>query len=125
MEWFEETLYPNIGQRFQVTKVVFREKTEHQDLVIFETPVLGRVLALDGVIQVTEGDEYVYHEMLTHVPLVAHGRARRTLIVHTGTIRSSRLKWAGSSSTSSVNAVSHSKPCAASSALKSAAVSCG
>ena len=81
MEWFNETLYPNIGQRFQVTKVVFRDKTEHQDLIIFETPVLGRVLALDGVIQVTEGDEYVYHEMLTHVPLTAHGRAKRALVV--------------------------------------------
>jgi spermidine synthase len=84
MEWFNETLYPNIGQRFQVTKIVFRDKTEHQDLVIFETPVLGRVLALDGVIQVTEGDEYVYHEMLTHVPLTAHGRAKRMLIVGGG-----------------------------------------
>lgn len=84
MEWFEETLYPNIGQRFQVTKVVFREKTEHQDLIIFETPVLGRVLALDGVIQVTEGDEYVYHEMLTHVPLTAHGGPKRMLIVGGG-----------------------------------------
>jgi spermidine synthase len=84
MEWFEETLYPDIGQRFQVTKVVFREKTEHQDLVIFETPVLGRVLALDGVIQVTEGDEFVYHEMLTHVPLTAHGGPKRMLIVGGG-----------------------------------------
>ena len=84
MEWFEETLYPNIGQRFQVTKVIFRDKTEHQDLIIFETPVLGRVLALDGVIQVTEGDEYVYHEMLTHVPLTAHGRAKRALVVGGG-----------------------------------------
>jgi spermidine synthase len=84
MEWFEETLYPNIGQRFQVTKIVFRDKTEHQDLVIFETPVLGRVLALDGVIQVTEGDEFVYHEMLTHVPLTAHGKAKRVLIIGGG-----------------------------------------
>jgi len=59
MEWFNETLYPNIGQRFQVTKIVFREKTEHQDLVIFETPVLGRVLANErlarGAMRIIDG----------------------------------------------------------------------
>ena len=84
MTWFEETLYPVVGQRFKVERVLFREKTEHQELVIFENPVFGRVLALDGVIQTTEGDEFVYHEMLTHVPILAHGAARRVLIVGGG-----------------------------------------
>jgi spermidine synthase len=84
MEWFNETLYPTLGQRFQITRILFREKTEHQDLAIFETPALGRVLALDGVIQVTEGDEYVYHEMLTHLPFTAHGRVKRALIIGGG-----------------------------------------
>ncbi len=83
-DWFCETLYPDVGQRFQVSKVVHRIKTEHQDLVIFETPVFGRVLALDGVIQVTEKDEFIYHEMMTHVPMVAHGRAKEVLIVGGG-----------------------------------------
>jgi spermidine synthase len=83
-EWFDETLYRDIGQRFAVSKVIFRERTEHQDLVIFENPVMGRMLALDGVIQTAEGDEFVYHEMLTHVPILAHGGARRVLIVGGG-----------------------------------------
>ncbi|MCC6467243.1 MAG: polyamine aminopropyltransferase [Alphaproteobacteria bacterium] len=83
-EWFNETLYKDIAQRFAVAKVIFRERTGHQDLVIFENPVLGRILALDGVIQTTEGDEFIYHEMLTHVPILAHGRARRVLIVGGG-----------------------------------------
>jgi spermidine synthase len=83
-DWYNETLYPDVGQRFLVKKVIHRIKTEHQDLVIFETPVFGRVMALDGVIQVTEKDEYVYHEMLTHVPMVAHGRAKEVLIVGGG-----------------------------------------
>lgn len=83
-EWFEETLYPTLGQRFRIDEVLYRDKTGLQDLVIFRTPVFGRVLALDGVIQVTEGDEFVYHEMMTHVPILAHGSARRVLIIGGG-----------------------------------------
>jgi len=83
-DWFQERLFPNVRQTFEITKVLYRERTEHQDLIIFETPTYGRVLALDSIIQVTEKDEYVYHEMMTHVPIVAHGRARRVLIIGGG-----------------------------------------
>lgn len=82
--WFEEKLYANVRQTYEITKVLFREKTAHQDLVIFETPVYGRVLALDNVVQVTQKDEYVYHEMMTHVPILAHGRVKRVLIIGGG-----------------------------------------
>lgn len=64
--------------------MLYREKTDHQDLVIFENPVLGRVMALDGVVQTTERDEFIYHEMLTHVPLLAHGAAKKVLIIGGG-----------------------------------------
>ena len=83
-DWFQERLYPHVRQSFEITRVLFRERTEHQDLVIFETPTYGRVLALDNVIQVTERDEFVYHEMMTHVPILAHGRARRVLVIGGG-----------------------------------------
>jgi spermidine synthase len=83
-EWFQEKLFPHVRQTFEVTRVLFRERTEHQDLIIFETPTYGRVLALDDVIQVTENDEFVYHEMMTHVPILAHGRAKRVLIIGGG-----------------------------------------
>lgn len=82
--WFAEKLYANVRQTYQITRILFREKTAHQDLIIFETPVFGRVLALDNVVQVTEKDEYVYHEMMTHVPILAHGRVRRVLIIGGG-----------------------------------------
>ena len=88
MRWFEESLHltPGTGytQRFEVTRVVCREKTEYQDLMIFETPAFGRVLALDGIVQTTERDAFAYHEMLAHVPLLAHGAAARVLIVGGG-----------------------------------------
>jgi spermidine synthase len=84
MMLFAETLHSGYGQHFEVDRVLYRKKTEHQDLVIFETPFFGKVLALDGVIQTTERDNHVYHEMLAHVPILAHGSAREVLIVGGG-----------------------------------------
>ncbi|MEM7653472.1 MAG: polyamine aminopropyltransferase [Pseudomonadota bacterium] len=83
-EWLNETLHDGIGQRLRIDKVLYRSKTEHQDLIVFENATVGRVLALDGVIQTTEADEFVYHEMLTHVPILAHGNATRVLVIGGG-----------------------------------------
>ncbi|MFS2072396.1 polyamine aminopropyltransferase [Pseudomonas sp. CT11-2] len=79
-----ETLYEGYGQRFRMEKLLHEVRTEHQHLVIFENPRMGRVMALDGVIQTTEADEFIYHEMLTHVPILAHGTAKRVLIIGGG-----------------------------------------
>ena len=89
MNWFEEDLHSRVlgqgyAQRFQVSRVVHREKTDFQELEIFDNPAFGRVLALDTIIQTTEHDEFIYHEMLVHVPLLAHGRAKRVLIIGGG-----------------------------------------
>ncbi|WP_142848955.1 polyamine aminopropyltransferase [Telmatospirillum sp. J64-1] len=84
MSWFNETLYPSWRQSFQIAKTLYEDKSEFQELVIFEAPGFGRVLTLDGVVQVTEGDEYVYHEMLAHVPMLAHGAVREVLIIGGG-----------------------------------------
>lgn len=82
-QWIE-TLHNGFGQYFTVDKQLYRDKTEHQDLVIFENRAFGRVMALDGVVQTTERDEFIYHEMLTHVPILAHGYARNVLIIGGG-----------------------------------------
>ncbi len=84
MEWFEETLHAGWRQKIRVEKLLFRERTPHQDLVIFESADWGRVLALDGVVQTTTGDEFCYHEMIVHVPILAHGAAREVLIIGGG-----------------------------------------
>ncbi len=84
MRDYLETLYEGYGQRFAVDKLLHEVRTEHQHLVIFENARMGRVMALDGVIQTTEADEFIYHEMLTHVPLFAHGLPRRVLIIGGG-----------------------------------------
>ncbi len=84
MKTFSETLYDSFGQEFRVDELIFERKTEHQHLVIFHNAAFGRVLALDGVVQTTEKDEFIYHEMLAHVPIFAHGGVKRVLIIGGG-----------------------------------------
>lgn len=81
---WEETLYDAYGQRFRVDQVLYESDTDHQHLMIFENDLYGRVMVLDGIVQTTERDEFVYHEMLVHVPLFAHGAVRSVLIIGGG-----------------------------------------
>lgn len=83
-QWIEETLYDNWGQRFRVKQELARTRSPFQDIVVFESESHGRVLLLDGVVQITEGDEFVYQEMLTHVPLFTHAAPRTVLIIGAG-----------------------------------------
>ncbi len=84
MKEFEETLYDALAQTFRIDKLYFEHKTEHQHLMIFHNAFLGRVMTLDGIVQTTEKDEFIYHEMLAHVPIFAHGNAKQVLIVGGG-----------------------------------------
>jgi len=84
MKYFRETLYDSICQNFRIDKLYYENRADQQHLVIFHNARLGRVMALDGVVQTTEADEFIYHEMLAHVPLFAHGHARRVLIIGGG-----------------------------------------
>lgn len=84
MHNFTETLYDSYGQEFRVDKLLFEAKTGQQHLFIFQNAAFGRVLVLDGIVQTTEKDEYIYHEMMAHVPVLAHGRVQQVLIVGGG-----------------------------------------
>jgi spermidine synthase len=82
--WVNETLYADWGQRFRVKRELARTTSRFQDILIIESYTHGRVMLLDGVVQITEGDEFVYQEMIAHVPILAHGAARRVLIIGAG-----------------------------------------
>jgi spermidine synthase len=84
--WIAETLFDELGLRMTYATARVREErqTGHQRLVLFDSPHLGRVLMLDGATQLTSRDEFIYHEMMSHVPMLAHGRAREVLIVGGG-----------------------------------------
>ena len=82
--WVEETLHDGFRVRLKADQVLFDSKTEHQELIIFENEEFGRMMMLDGVVQLSTKDEFVYHEMMAHVPLFAHGAAGKVLIVGGG-----------------------------------------
>ncbi|MEZ5828776.1 MAG: polyamine aminopropyltransferase [Hyphomicrobiales bacterium] len=82
--WLEETLHGGFRARLKADTVLFDSETEHQQLIIFENGDFGRVMMLDNIVQLTTRDEFVYHEMMSHVPLFAHGKAKKVLIVGGG-----------------------------------------
>ncbi|HEU5018419.1 MAG TPA: polyamine aminopropyltransferase [Pseudolabrys sp.] len=84
--WIAETLFDEFGFRvsYEADRVLHESRTEHQHLVLFENKFFGKVLMLDGATQITSRDEYVYQEMMSHVPLFAHGHARDVLIIGGG-----------------------------------------
>lgn len=79
-----ETLWP--GQRFciQVDEVLENGRSEFQDILVFRSKTYGHVLVLDGVIQLTERDEFSYQEMITHLPMFAHPNPKKVLIIGGG-----------------------------------------
>lgn len=81
---WNETLFDAYGQQFNVDQVLYESRTGHQHLLIFQNSMFGRVMALDGVVQTTEKDEFIYHEMLAHVPILAHGHGKRVLVIGGG-----------------------------------------
>jgi spermidine synthase len=84
--WIAETLFDELGFRmtFAVDKVLYEVQTEHQHLVLFEHQFFGKMLMLDGATQISKKDEFIYQEMMSHVPLFAHGKAEDVLIIGGG-----------------------------------------
>ena len=83
-DWVSETLHDGIQFSFKVDRVLYTQETDEWQLTLVENPLFGKVLMLDGATQVTTKDEFIYHEMMSHVPLFAHGKAKRVLIVGGG-----------------------------------------
>jgi spermidine synthase len=82
--WSVELLHDDFRQSLKEATLLYDSETAHQRLRVFRNPTFGRILTLDGVVQVTEGDEFIYHEMMAHVPILAHGATRSVLIVGGG-----------------------------------------
>jgi spermidine synthase len=84
--WVAETLFDELGFRmvYQVDRVLYEMQTPHQHLLLFKHPFFGKMLMLDGATQITKRDEFIYQEMMAHVPLFAHGSPRDVLIIGGG-----------------------------------------
>lgn len=82
--WITEKQTENLAISLRCKTALHREQTPYQDLLIVDTYQLGRMLLLDGCIMTTEVDEFIYHEMMAHVPLFTHPHPRRVLVVGGG-----------------------------------------
>ena len=82
--WFTECQTPSLRLGFRVQRMLHREQSPYQDILLVDTEQYGPLLALNGAVQTAVGDEFAYHEMLVHVPLLAHPDPRQVLIVGGG-----------------------------------------
>jgi spermidine synthase len=84
--WIPETLFDRLGFRmiYEPGRMLHEINTLHQHLQLFEHKFFGKVLVLDGAVQITSLDEFIYQEMMSHVPLFAHGQPENVLIVGGG-----------------------------------------
>ena len=84
--WFTELefSFKNVGLTLKIKKQLHHEETQYQVLDIFETYHYGKMMTLDGIIQLTELDEFFYHEMISHVPLFMHPNPQNVLIIGGG-----------------------------------------
>ena len=82
--WFSEFHTPDVKHSIRVNRHLFSERTEYQQIDIYDTPEFGRVLVLDGNVMLTERDEFIYDEMITHVPMAVHPNIRDVLVIGAG-----------------------------------------
>ena len=83
-QWITEQLHPFYRKSLRVQEVLVDEQTPYQHIQLVQTEFFGKTLLLDGIIQLTERDNSGYHEMITHVPLLAQGNPKQVLIVGAG-----------------------------------------
>ena len=82
--WFSEFHTKDVKHSLRVTRHLYAKKSSFQHIDIFETPEFGRVLVLDGNVMLTERDEFIYDEMITHVPMAVHPGIRDILVIGAG-----------------------------------------
>ncbi|HXS05625.1 MAG TPA: polyamine aminopropyltransferase [Rhizomicrobium sp.] len=80
----KERLHKGYAQTMDVTKILADEKSRYQHIRIFDTVANGRVMTLDDIVQITSRDESAYADMLTHLPMLEHGKVERVMIVGGG-----------------------------------------
>ena len=82
--WFTERHTPNVNFSIKVDRQIYSGRSEFQRIDVFESDEFGRFLTLDGYMMLTEKDEFIYHEMMTHVPMAVHPNVRDVLVIGAG-----------------------------------------
>ena len=82
--WFSERHTPNVKLSIKVEKQLYSGQSDYQRIDIYESKEFGRFLTLDGFMMLTEKDEFIYHEIITHVPMMVHPNPEQVLIIGAG-----------------------------------------
>ncbi len=82
--WFSEFHTQDVKHSIRVNRHLYSNKSAYQQIDVFDTPEFGRVLTLDGNVQLTERDEFIYDEMITHVPMAVHPNIKDVLVIGAG-----------------------------------------
>ncbi len=82
--WYTEKQTADLGFSCRVKEMLLRVKSDFQEIAVMDTYQFGRMLVLDGMVQTTDADEYIYHEMITHVPMRTHPHPENVLVIGGG-----------------------------------------
>ncbi|MDP1758711.1 MAG: spermidine synthase, partial [Thermodesulfovibrionales bacterium] len=84
IRFYEKDPYAPIQYTYEVENILYNGKSKFQEIMVIRNPHFGKMLILDGVVQITERDEFFYHEMLTHVVLHAHPAPKKVIVIGGG-----------------------------------------
>ncbi|XP_047321597.1 spermine synthase [Impatiens glandulifera] len=82
--YFNNPMWPGEAHSLKVEKILFKEKSQYQEIMVFESSTYGKVLVLDGIVQLAEKDECAYQEMIVHLPLCSIESPKTVLVVGGG-----------------------------------------
>ena len=82
--WFSDEHTPDVSLRIRIDKQLFSGESEYQRIDVLDSREFGKILVIDGDLMITEKDEFIYHEMMTHVPMAVHPAVRRVLVIGGG-----------------------------------------
>jgi len=82
--WYSEYHTKDVRFSIRVTQQLYAAQSEYQHIAVYDSPEFGRFLTLDGVMMLTERDEFIYHEMMVHVPMAVNPGIRRVLVIGAG-----------------------------------------
>ncbi len=82
--WYSEKHTPSVKFSIQVDKQLYSGTSQFQRIDVFQSKEFGRFLTLDGFMMLTEKDEFIYHEMITHVPMAVHPSVKQVLVIGAG-----------------------------------------
>jgi spermidine synthase len=83
-KWFFDEINPHLLQLHAIDSALYTGRTKFQSIEILKSPSFGKLLVLDGKVQSSEADEFIYHELLVHPPMIAHPNPEKVFIAGGG-----------------------------------------